>query len=189
MKVIDSRSYKACLLILFMLTAHPVFAKQPIICKNKYALCNAAICQPIPGQADKVLCKCSIWKGKNIGFSSCKDRQEKETKDGDQAIVSTFSFGGNHYKYMSCPSGQPWANCLDHPCLIDKNEPDQRRAFCSCDLVREKAFVTFAGECETKHCSKAIWSGASIQGNQELMSYLSKALKIDTSQSICPSKE
>jgi len=113
-------------------------------------------------------------EGKNIGFSTCEERKEKQTQNGEIALVSTFSFGGSHYRYMTCPIGAPWATCLDKPCLVSKQSPDARRANCTCDVIRDKAFVTFAGECEAKNCTKAIWSGATITGNQQLIRELAK---------------
>ncbi len=162
--------------------------KQPIICNNTYALCNAASCQPIPGLQAKVLCHCSIWQGKNIGFSECSARKEQQTPDGETALLSTFSFGGGHYKYMTCPADIPWANCLDHPCLVDKLSPDERRAYCTCDLVRGQTYVTFAGKCNTTNCDKAIWSGATVEGNQQLMAELAKMPDIHVEQAMCSSK-
>ncbi|RDI46095.1 hypothetical protein [Aquicella lusitana] len=163
-----------CLILILMIHTVNAADKQPVVCTNTYALCNAASCQSIPGMPDKVLCSCSIWKGKNIGFSTCEERKEKQTQDGETALVSTFSFGGSHYRYMTCPIGAPWATCLDKPCLINKQAPDTRKANCTCDVIRDQAFVTFAGECDTKNCTKTIWSGATIAGNQQLMRELTK---------------
>ncbi|KTD61736.1 hypothetical protein [Legionella spiritensis] len=169
-----------------LIVGQTIFAAQkPIVCTNTYALCNAADCQPIPGMLDKVLCSCSIWKGKNVGFSTCADRKERKTRDSLTALVSTFSFGGGHYKYMTCPSGLPWANCLDHPCLVDDDSPDHRRANCTCDVVRNQGYVTFAGECKTENCSKGIWSGASINGNQQLMKELAKVPGMVPEHAVC----
>jgi hypothetical protein len=155
-------------------------AKKPIICNNTYALCNAAQCHKIPGVKNKVLCKCSVWKGKNIGYSTCKMRYMRKTKAGGKRLLSTFAFGGGHYKYMTCQGGNFWASCLDKPCFIDKSSPDGRTAHCTCKLMyTRKAYVTFAGACDQKYCGEAIWSGASVQGNQLLAGMLAKSLGKD----------
>lgn len=143
------------------------FADSPIVCNTRYALCSAAACQKIPSIKGKVLCKCSIWKGYNIGYSSCSQRKK---------LLSTFSFGGSHYRYMKCRAKNLWASCLDQPCKVDKRSIDGRRAFCTCKLMPKSAFVTFAGECQKKYCSAAIWSGASIEGNAELTQALAKVV-------------
>jgi len=159
------------------------------VCDNTYALCSAASCQPIPGEAKKVLCSCSVWKGKNIGFTSCGSRAPKKTADGQTTLLSTFSFGGGYYQYMNCPAISAWASCLDKPCFIDKKSPDGRKAVCTCELEQGKPFVTFAGECNTANCNKAIWSGATLEGNQLLMKILSKAENgNDLGKAACQSK-
>ena len=148
-------------------------ASQPIVCDNQYALCNAAACQPIPGVKGKVLCRCSVWNGKNVGYSTCQQRQPQTQRD-QKAIVSTFSFGGSHYQSMNCPAGKPWASCLDQPCFIDSHH--QRRAFCTCNIKYNSAYLTFAGGCDVKNCSKAIWSGATQAGNTVLVNALAKSI-------------
>ena len=149
-------------------------SNRPVICNNKYALCSAAPCIKIPGVKGKVLCHCSIWNGKNAGYSTCRQRRMKTGKYKQQHILSTFSFGGFHYKTITCPASSPWASCLDQPCIIDANHP--RRAFCTCNIKYNTAFVTFAGECNLKNCSKSIWSGASEAGNATLVKALSKGM-------------
>lgn len=151
-----------------------IAAHRPIICNNLYALCNAAACKKIPGIKGKVLCKCSVWRGKNIGYSSCRSRKPKRKPNGRTKLISTFSFGGGHYRYMACPRGV-WASCLDQPCLVAKQSAG-RRAYCTCKLARRSKFVTFAGNCQTKYCSRAIWSGATISGNKKLSQRLAKHL-------------
>lgn len=160
--------------------------KQPVICENTYALCNAAQCDTIPDQPDKVLCHCSVWTGKNAGYSACADRSVKKDADGNIKLVSTFSFGGEHYQSMTCPGNIAWATCLDQPCLRDAKEP--RKADCTCKVVKSpNAFVTFAGECDAKRCSEQIWSGASTDGNTTLIKALAKAMgNVDLAATVCP---
>lgn len=150
--------------------SQPSMEQKPVVCENKYALCSAAACQPIPGQPGKVLCKCSVWDGKNVGYSQCMTRKPRNAAPGVKALISTFSFGGFHYKVLSCPSNVPWASCLDQPCLTDKNDP--RFAYCTCKIVRGQPFVTFAGECQKASCDARVWSGATASGNRTLVQAL-----------------
>lgn len=165
-----------------------IAARKPIVCTNTYALCNAAACHKIPGLINRVLCKCSIWHGKNIGYSSCQQRKPKMASLDTTKLISTFSFGGEHYKLMTCSHG-PWASCLDQPCYVDKHSPSQRRAYCNCLLKKPSQFVTYAGNCQTKYCRRAIWSGATITGNNILSQQLAKSLKQpQTLKNVCPKK-
>lgn len=160
-------------LITFCSSTYALSSK-PIVCNGTYALCSAASCHHIAGIKGKASCYCSIWNGKNIGYSTCKARQIKTGTDGEKLLLSTFSFGGKHYKYMICPKGTPWTSCLDQKCVIDKQSPNHRRAYCTCKIERNTPYATFAGNCKTKYCSKGMWSGASLTGNKTLMGILAK---------------
>ncbi len=154
-----------------------VFGRNPVICNNTYALCSSADCHSIPGKPNKVTSWCSVFKGKNIGYSSCESRQTKKLKNGNTGLVSTFSFGNNQNKFMTCHTGKPWADCLDQPCHLDQRSKDGSRAFCQCKLVKNsREFVTFAGNCETKNCTKALWSGATVLANKKLTRLLAISL-------------
>ena len=167
-----------CLVLLFTLvSAGRAATLHPIVCDSPYALCNAAACQQIPNTKDRALCTCSMWEGKNIGFSSCKQRAKQATLHEQTKLLSTFSFGGMHYKYMTCPSGKPWTTCLDQSCLVDKNDP--RRAYCNCKIQEGTPYVTFAGMCEKNACDKSMWSGAKVQDNLHFMKLLQEAMHVD----------
>lgn len=167
---------KRIFICLFMLLGGNAWANNHkiIVCHNVYALCNAAECTPIAGIKNKALCSCSIWTGKNVGFSSCESRKLKANDYGDQQLRSTFSFGGYHFKVMKCDYAASWASCLDQPCLADKNNP--RRAYCTCQIMSSQPFVTFGGECQKKQCNRVIWSGASEADNKLLMNVLIKEM-------------
>ncbi len=162
----------ALFIFLFSLPAQATFHKSPRVCNNVYALCNAAACYQIPGAEKKVFCKCSIWKGKNVGYSSCSKRKPRKNSIGRMRLVSTFAFGGGHYKTNVCPSGTPWATCLDQPCIRSATNP--RRAFCTCKIVRNTPYLTLATRCNKSNCSRFIWSGASVKGNTALVNALVK---------------
>ncbi len=172
-----------CILTIASHTTHA--AKKPTICNNTYALCSSALCKPIPGSPKKVLCSCSVLKGKNMGYSACAKRKVRKTVSGQHTLLSTFSLGDGHQQYITCPNSTPWANCLDKPCIIEKNAPSQRKAYCTCNIVRKKSYVTFAGKCNPKNCHKAIWSGASFKSNQQFI----KAFGMDPNQAQCPTEK
>jgi hypothetical protein len=161
--------------------------QQPIICSGKYALCSAAACQQIPGLKDRALCQCSLWQGKNIGFSSCEQRKPQKNSNEQVKLLSTFSFGGMHFKYMKCPKGNYWTSCLDQPCLADKN--NLRKAHCNCKIESGTPYVTFAGMCDANNCNKSMWSGAKIEDNIKLMILLSKSMESKKPiQRACPTQ-
>ena len=150
------------------------YANQPIVCETNYALCSAAKCVQIPGVPGKVICRCSIWHGKNIGYSSCSERQGKKDQLNQTHLLSTFAFGGFHYRVNTCKVKQVWASCLDQPCIVDPS--DSRRAYCTCKLMHSTPYVTFATDCQQKNCSKYIWSGATPEGNALLVKKLVKSI-------------
>lgn len=162
-------------------------SKQAVICNGDYVLCNAAACQQIPGVENRALCTCSVWQGKNIGFSSCEQRKAQSGTYKQTQLYSTFSFGGMHYKYMQCPAGKPWTSCLDQRCYVDKNHP--RKAYCNCEIKSGTPYVTFAGMCDSKRCEDSMWSGAKVKDNIELMALLAKGTGLKTPVKVsCPIK-
>ncbi|QBR83428.1 hypothetical protein E3983_03030 [Legionella israelensis] len=171
----QSRFLFILLSVFFITIAH---SKEPVVCDSKYVLCNAAPCQAIPGMKDRALCTCSIWEGKNIGYSACEQRNPQTAPYQQTKLLSTFSFGGMHYKYIHCKAGTPWTNCLDQECFIDKNDP--RRAHCNCKIEEGTAYVTFAGMCDINACDKSMWSGAKADDNLKFMNLLSKDMAYET---------
>lgn len=171
------KNYRSVLLIslcLFISITSSHAAKKPIVCNNVYALCNAAACYQIPGIKNKAFCFCTVWKGKNVGYSSCAKRKPVKTPYDRTLLVSTFAFGGGHYKTNICPSGMPWASCLDQPCV--RNVKNPRRAYCTCQILRNTPYLTFATRCKKKNCKQFIWSGASVSANTALVNALVKSL-------------
>jgi len=162
-------------LFLLVLATGYAAKKNPVVCDSPYILCNAAACEQIPGIKDRALCHCTVWEGKNIGYSTCKQRKIIRQEDGQRKLLSTFSFGGMHYKYMQCPANNPWTNCLDQPCFIDKNDP--RKAHCNCKIERGSSYVTFAGMCDSNNCKKSMWSGALEKDNKKFIHVLDREKK------------
>lgn len=125
------------------------------LCQQRYALCTTAPCEPAADDATTVTCRCRVEDGYSFGFTECGDRTPTDT-----TLISTFSTQDvtSSFHELACPDGSPWANCLDMPCEIDPNDPEQ--ATCQCEVVESGAFVTMGGEdCDTGSCSSVIWSG------------------------------
>lgn len=151
-----------------------------IVCKQPYALCTTATCVPMPGDKNKSLCFCNVFDGYSTGSLSCAKRKPYTGPHGNQHIVSTFSFEDYATnKAMTCPSGKPWAFCLDKPCQIDPRNSNQ--AICACDIMTKGASVTLGGQCNTSTCDNTLYSAASASeldgGTQALM----KAMKLTES--------
>jgi len=133
-----------------------------IVCEGRYALCTSAPCIPDPENTDgKALCTCEVNEGINFGYTQCSERTPSTSGHGVMTLVSTYSFAqGPSKPVLSCPKGKPWTNCLDRPCTV--NPMNLLSALCKCDIVRDKAFVTYGGDCNTLTCDTGYWSGASV---------------------------
>ena len=144
-----------------------------IICENEYALCTSAPCIPDPSNQDsKAICSCEVNRGQNFGMSSCEKRTIVTDSNGVKKALSTYSFAQAASKpVLSCPAGNPWTNCLDMPCIVDQTNP--QKATCTCEIVRDKPFLKYGGDCNVLTCDNAYWSAATseafLQGSLELM--------------------
>ena len=162
-----------CFLILFIPIGYSDNIK-PTVCDDIYALCSSAPCQEIPDSDNRALCLCDVLNGKNLGFSTCKQREKQKASYDQVNILSTFSFGNMRNKYVTCPAGIPWTNCLDQGCIIDKNNPN--KAHCNCKIEKGTSYVTFAGDCNISSCGKSMWSGAKINDNLNFIEYLNQSI-------------
>lgn len=148
-----------------------------IVCKGQYVLCASAPCVPIPGEKGKAMCYCKIYNGSSIGNKTCAKRQEKTGPYGYKLLTSTYSFAeANKDKVLQCPSGSPWTDCLDAPCVANPAYPGH--AVCTCPIIRTGAFVTYGGNCNKAMCKKRIWSGATQAGYERGSKALMKALHL-----------
>lgn len=84
---------------------------------------------------------------------------------------------------MTCPRGNPWANCLDRLCTVDPMNPT--KAICQCDVSYEKEFITWGGNCDTSTCSTGYWSGDTIDSNKAAMAFFAKATGKESPQKYC----
>ncbi len=135
------------------------------ICKGKYALCDAALCTPIPEQhgypgaptvkPSHALCACVVEDGENLGPGPCSER-EPRGKNGEY-ILSTYSYALSK-PYLTCPAGGDRTVCFGYPCIIDSQ--DTKRAHCTCPITYNSAeFKTQGGDCQATSCSSGLWQG------------------------------
>jgi thiol-disulfide isomerase/thioredoxin len=125
------------------------------LCNQTFALCTTAPCVPSPTDPNISICDCVVVNGYSVGFKSCTDR----TQSGNtvRSAFSTVNVNAN-FGVLSCPSGVPWANCLDVECEIDATNPAVAK--CQCLTVKTGESLTFGGGCDTATCTSTIWSAA-----------------------------
>lgn len=157
-----------------------------IVCDQQYAICSSSQCIPDPSHPNEVICFCEVLNGKSFGQTACDKRAPYIDENGVGHVISTYSFhDSDSKKFMTCPSGSPWANCLDQPCTIDPLDPS--KAICTCKIVRTGVFQTLGGNCDQSTCDKGYWSGATPNANKMAGEILMKALGLrESPQRFCP---
>jgi thiol-disulfide isomerase/thioredoxin len=125
------------------------------LCNQTFALCTTAPCVPSPTDPNISVCNCVVVNGYSVGFKSCTDRAQSGNKV--RSAFSTVNVNAN-FGVLTCPSGVPWANCLDVECEIDPTNP--AIAKCQCVTVKTGESRTFGGGCDTATCTSTIWSAA-----------------------------
>jgi hypothetical protein len=129
------------------------------LCRQPYALCTTAACQPSANDPTIANCRCVVEDGYSMGYTSCRQRTPVGKK-----LVSTFSTQNvtSRFHVMNCAARDRWANCLDVMCQIDPADP--AAALCPCPIVERGPSFTFGGDCDVSTCSSVIWSGAAPPG-------------------------
>lgn len=154
------------------------------LCNQPYALCTTAECEPSKSNPNIAVCHCVVQNGYSIGFKSCTQRAQV----GDR-LVSTFSTQNvtSSFSAMTCPSGVPWANCLDMTCQVDSTNP--ALALCQCQIVKTGESSTFGGGCKTSTCTSVIWSAAStdLPGQAQYKTAMKQINQSYTFPKTCPS--
>jgi thiol-disulfide isomerase/thioredoxin len=125
------------------------------LCNQTFALCTTAPCMPSSSDPNISVCNCVVVNGYSVGFKTCTDRAQSGNKV--RSAFSTTNVNAN-FGVLSCPSGVPWANCLDVECEIDPTNPAVAK--CQCLTVRTGESRTFGGGCDTATCTSTIWSAA-----------------------------
>lgn len=136
-------------------TGGPLQVGDVWLCDQTYALCTSAPCVRSDTDPGISVCDCVVLNGYSMGFTTCDQRTPSGRK-----VISTFSTDNvnENFGIMSCPSGVPWANCLDMVCEVDAANP--ARAQCMCQTVTDSASKTFGGGCDASRCATTIWSAA-----------------------------
>jgi hypothetical protein len=130
------------------------------LCNQPFALCTTASCQPSTTDPNISVCRCVMQNGYSVGYKTCAERAQKGSSV--RSDFSTININSN-FKVLSCPSGVPWANCVDVECEIDPTNPAV--AICQCVTVRTGKSFTFGGGCDPTNCASEIWSGASAESS------------------------
>jgi hypothetical protein len=125
------------------------------LCNQTFALCTTAPCVPSPSDPNISVCECVVVNGFSVGFKPCPERAQSGNKV--RSAFSTVNVNAS-FGVLSCPSGVPWANCLDVECEIDPNNPAVAK--CQCITVKTGESRTFGGGCNTATCTSTIWSAA-----------------------------
>jgi hypothetical protein len=135
---------------------------------TKYALCDAALCTPIPEQQkypgppetkpSHALCECVVEPpGPNLGPGPCSDRVPRGAKG--EYILSTYSYALKK-PYLTCnPPHGPRTVCFGYPCRIDEHNP--KLAHCTCPIIYDDTdvFMTQGGGCNVAACTHGLWQG------------------------------
>ena len=138
-----------------------------IVCKSTYALCTSAICSPIPGNPNQVSCPCTVETGYSAGLSPCQPITV--TPEGLQIVSRYFPVRS----YAVCSNSNPWAACLDQPCIVDPVISSY--ATCTCDLVSGQGPYIVQNAVEqynANSCSQQAISSATLTGAQQLTEFL-----------------
>jgi len=160
------------------------------VCDNEYVLCTSAPCIPDPSNPDtKAICACEVNKGLNYGYSDCEARTPNTGVNDVRKALSTYSFAQALGKaVLACPKGKPWTDCLDQPCIVDPKNPI--KAICACKIVRDQAFVTYGGRCNTLTCDTGYWSGATVDSFLFASKEFAKKMGLDEMPAMqCPGQK
>jgi hypothetical protein len=153
------------LLIAVGLLASALWASDEFtVCKGEFALCTTARCTPVPGQEGVVSCGCDVKNGYSAGKQSCQDA--KQTSPGQ--LMSRYFPVKYH---ANCSNSRPWANCLDKPCTVDKDNPS--KASCACSLVKDQGdYVVVTDTYNESTCTTGIVSSATVQQADQITDFL-----------------
>lgn len=148
-----------------MIAATTSSAQDFKVCKSTYALCTIAPCKPIPGNDKEVACLCTVNTGYSLGQEPCSE--VKDTPDGRQIKSRYYPV----HSYAVCSNDWSWANCLDSPCTIDKNNPTA--AICACGVVKNVGdYVIVTSRYTPTTCTTGTISSATVKAATEVTDYL-----------------
>ena len=153
------------------------------LCDQTFALCTTALCELAPDDSSIANCRCVVIDSLSIGFKTCTERAQS-----GNSLTSNFSTANvnSAFSIMTCPDGDPWANCLDMPCEINTTNPAE--AICQCQMVETGVNLTFGGGCDTSTCSTVIWSAATTElpGSTQYAELMKQIDQPVTLPPVCP---
>lgn len=136
-----------------------------MLCKSTYALCTTARCTSIAGNARSVSCGCSVHTGYSAATTAC--RAVQQTSAGE-------SISSRYYPvkaFAICSNDRPWANCLDSPCVIDKNDPS--KATCTCTIAKnQNPYVIVTNKYRKSTCTTGIISSATVRAVEQISNFI-----------------
>lgn len=135
------------------------------VCNSTYALCTTAICKPAPGREGYVACDCVVQHGYSAGSKDCTG--VIKTAKGEMITSRYYPVQA----YIRCSNNQPWAFCLDSPCLVDPKDPN--KATCICNQVKNKGdYVIVANESFANACTSSMYSSATVDDINQITEFL-----------------
>jgi hypothetical protein len=135
------------------------------VCESTYALCTTAPCQSIAGREDTVSCACEVKTGYSLGMKPC--RTAVDTSEGKQIVSRYFPIKS----YAICDNDRPWANCLDSPCIVDKDNPS--KASCACPVVKGAGpYVVVTESYTDSTCTTDLWSSVTVIDANKVTDFL-----------------
>jgi hypothetical protein len=135
------------------------------LCKGTYALCTSAACTPVAGKEGTVSCSCEVRTGYSAGRDACQP--VKDSGEGKQVRSRYYPVKS----FAVCANDRPWANCLDMPCIVDKEDPT--KAKCACTTVNDQGPYVIVGDTYTPStCTTGIISSATVVENERITDFL-----------------
>jgi hypothetical protein len=133
------------------------------LCTGLYALCTSAPCGPL--ENGTYTCGCDVIYGERMSGVTCDQVQPVRNPDGTTTVYSQFSLvQAPTHDVMTCPAGTPWTWCLDVKCTIEPGNSTKAKCACLPPKQPDIPWITLGGNCNTKTCATANWSGASNAG-------------------------
>lgn len=152
----------------------PAKAPRPfMVCEDTYALCTFSQCgeeQKHPGKESTVACACTVRHDYSVGTECDKPRTNRT---GQTIVRSRYHpIDG----YARCTNDQPWAMCLDSPCVIDSNDPAKAtKASCTCQVKRNQGDYLV-----TNACTPGIISSATVLDLDKITDFMETQQQISS---------
>jgi len=128
-------------------------AKDPApfqVCHGTYALCTFSQCGEVQGKQPTVFCACRVRQDYSVG-TECEG--PTKNPEGQTMVRSRYHPIDS---YARCTNNKPWAMCLDAPCVVDKDDKDDKtKANCACAVLQDQGDYLVQSGCPTGIISSA----------------------------------